>query len=240
MRKVQKSLGRHTNGQETFTGVKKMASKFQFKTTAPGVANYPYLTKPDYEFDEEGKYSVKLIMDYDEKAMAFCESLDEAKDEHVEKMKAANKKVKPVGTMYEVNEEEGTVTFNINMRRIAGKGKDSFEKAVKFFDAKGKYIGSNKSDSGDKLPAVNPGSTLSVNLRLFTWLNKNEAGLRLEPEAVQIIKQAKSSGRDAAGHGFGTHADGFEEDDFEEEDTNGFSDQSNGSGEDEEPEDDFE
>lgn len=217
-----------------------MASKFQFKTTPPGVANYPYLTKADYEFDEEGKYSVKLIMDYDEKAMALCEALDEARADHAERMKvAAGKKVKVTGTMYEVDEEEGTVTFNINMRRIAGQGKDAFEKAIKFFDAKGKFIGTNKSDAEGELPAIFPGSKLAVNLRLFTWKNKNEVGLRLEPEAVQIIKKAKATARSAEDHGFGSYDDGFEEDEFEEEDDNGFSDQSNDSGDDEEEDEDF-
>jgi hypothetical protein len=219
-----------------------MASKFQFKTTPPGVANYPYLTKADYEFDEEGKYSVKLIMDYDEKAMALCEELDEARADHAEKMKVqAGKKVTVTGTMYEINEDEGKVTFNINMKRIAGQGKAAFEKAVKFFDAKGKFIGSNKSDAEAELPAVYPGSTLAVNMRLFTWKNKNEVGLRLEPEAVQIIKKAKPSARSAEDHGFGSYDNGFEEDEFDNDDgeDNGFSDQSNSPEDGEEGDDDF-
>lgn len=214
-----------------------MASKYAFKTSPVGEAQYPYLTKPDFEYEEDGKYSVKLILEQNEKTMELCEALDEALDEHIENMKiqTRKKKLKVPGTMYEVDEDEGTVTLNINMKRIAGaKGKE-FEKSIKFFDAKGKYVGTNKSEAEDELPAIYPGSRIAVNMRLFTWLNGAEVGIRLEPEAVQLVKLAKAQARSAKDYGFGEYDEGFED---EDEDDNGFSDQSN-EVDDEEDDDEF-
>lgn len=191
-----------------------MASKYVFITTPKGTASYPYLSRVDTEFDEEGKFSVKLICENSPKVQKLIEQLDAAMEDHVSAMKAQGiKKPKIEGTMYEEDEEKGTVQFNINMKRFAGMGENKFEKVIKFFDAKGKFIGSTKELS--ELPTIFSGSEIAVNMRLFTWKNKQSVGIRLEPEAVQLIKLVEGTRRGAEDHGFGTYDDGYESDEEE-------------------------
>lgn len=206
-----------------------MASKFEFKTTPKGVADFPHLSSPDFEFDDNGRYSVKLRLDANDlKVKSLLEELDEALENHFEAMRKAHnkKKIKHEGSMYFYDEEnEDVVILNCNMKRIAGKSGAEFEKSIKFFDAKGKYVGNTKDDL-EELPRITPGSTIAVNVRLFNWFNQGSAGIRLEPEAVQIVKLAEGRARSAEDYGFDTDDDGYEADTSNRDAGEGFSDES--------------
>ncbi|QFS87606.1 MULTISPECIES: hypothetical protein [unclassified Marinobacter] len=172
-----------------------MASKYKFKTTPKGVANYPWLTKADTKFDAEGEYKVNLVCPLNEESQAFIDFVEAEFERHVEVTKATTgKKPKLEELGYEIDEDAGTVTFKIKMKRFGGSGANKFEKNIAFFDASGQPI------KGEF--AIRPGSELKVSCRLFTWYVAPKCGLRMEPAAVQVITLSEGTGGTAAQYGF--------------------------------------
>lgn len=184
-----------------------MASKYKNKTTPKGTANYPWLTKPDTKYDSEGIYSVKLVCELNEETQDYIDFIEAEHKAHVEAVKnQIGKKPRVEPLKYEVNEDEGTVTFDIRMKRFAGAGKDRFEKRVAFFDASGKPV----TDTEELI--IRPGSIIKVSTRLFTWKKDSKAGLRLEPAAVQILRLADGKGGTAEFYGFEAEEEYMDED----------------------------
>lgn len=175
-----------------------MASKYKYLTTPKGVANYPWLTKPDTKFDEEGEWKVDLVCPLNEETQNFIDAVEAELERHVEVVKLQNgKKPRVEELSYEIDEDEGTVTFKIKMKRFAGKGEKRFEKKIAFFDAAGQPITNPASLT------IRPGSEIKVSVRMFTWYVAPKAGLRMEPGAVQVIRLSEGTGGTASAYGFG-------------------------------------
>ncbi|AHI30264.1 hypothetical protein [Marinobacter similis] len=180
-----------------------MASKFKFKTTPKGVANYPWLTRPDTKYDEEGEYKVNLVCPLNEESQAFIDFVEEEYKRHVEITKAqlGGKKPKEEDLGYDVNQDDGTVTFKIKMKRFGGKGEKRFEKNIAFFDATGTPIKGELT--------IKPGAELKISCRLFTWYVAPKVGLRMEPAAVQVISLGNGTGVNGSRYGFEEEEGGY-------------------------------
>ena len=193
--------------------------------TPIGVAQYPYLTKPDTKFNPDGDYKVNLEIDSKD-AQEIMSFLDEQLALSVEKAKKENagKKIKEGDAPYTVNEDTGKVTLKFKLKaKVTTKSGDQFDQKVAIFDAKGKPI--------VDVPNIGGGSKMKVSYEVIPFYTALVgAGLSLRVRAVQIIELHEFSGGAGAGaFGFG------EEDGYEAETTapnNEFTDETSESEED--------
>lgn len=186
-------------------------------TTPAGIAQYPYLTKPDTKFNPDGEYKCKLEISADQ-AQDIVTFLDEQHEAAVVKAKKdpknAGKKIKEGNQPYEVNEETGKVTVSFKLKaKVTPKVGEPFEQRPAIFDAKGKPMQEAKIGGGSKMKIAYEA------VPYYTAIAG--AGVSLRLKAVQVIDLVEfSGGASADAYGFG------EEEGYEAEDTpaeeNGF------------------
>jgi hypothetical protein len=183
-------------------------------TTPKGVAKYPWLSKPDVQFNTDGVYKVNLLIPAAE-ASELCEKLDAAADEAVELAKAAAKspalakQIKRADPYHTALDDAGEDTGNIEYRfkmNARVKFQDNTIKDMKpmIFDATGKQI--------PTCPNVYGGSLLKINFSPSPYYaaNNKTAGVSLRMNAVQIIELVTGGGGDAGAFGFDKEEGGFE------------------------------
>ena len=178
-----------------------------------GAAGYPYLLKPDTQFNPDGEYKVKLQIPAGEAANKLVSFLDEQFDLAVEKAKEQNqgKKIKAADAPYQVDDETGNVSVNFKLKaKVTPKNGDPFEQRPAVLDAKLKPIpNTTKIGNGSKMKVSDEV------VPFFTSLIG--AGITLRLKAVQVLELVEFSG----GGDFGFEAeDGFE---ATTTDDNGFS-----------------
>jgi len=160
-------------------------------TTPQGVAQYPWLSKPDTKFSEEGDYKVNLILSKQD-AIPILKQINEVYAENYEKelkkAKGAQIKKAPPPYLEELN-EAGEPTGNIILKF---KSKAAYKPAI--FDAKGiPMIDSN----------IWGGSEIKINgsaAPYFTPLIG--AGVSLRLRAVQVIQYVEGGSGTADRFGF--------------------------------------
>ncbi len=184
-------------------------------TTPAGIAQYPYLTKPDTKFNPDGEYKVSLVIP-GANAQDLVTFLDEQHEANVAKVKKENagKRIKEGEVPYVINEDTGEVTVRFKLKaRVTPKSGDSFEQRPALFDAKGKPLVD---------PKIGGGSKLKIAYEVVPYFTAIAgAGISLRMKAVQVIDLKEFSG------GSGADAYGFgQEEGYEAEDTpaeqNGF------------------
>lgn len=187
-------------------------------TTPAGIAQYPYLTKPDTKFNPDGEYKLKLEIPGDA-AQDIVTFLDEQHEAAQVKAKKDNpgKKIKEGSCPYEVDDDSGKVTVSFKLKaKVTPKNGDPFEQRPALFDAKGKPMQDAK---------IGGGSKVKVAYELVPYYTAIAgAGVSLRLKAVQVIDLVEfSGGASADAYGFG------EEDGYEAEDNsatgNGFSEE---------------
>ena len=169
-------------------------------TTPKGIAQYPWLSKPDTKFSEEGDYKVNLILSAEEAApiveqinAAFADNMQaEMKKQGKKELKAANPPY-----MEELG-DDGQPTGNVIFKF---KSKAAYKPAI--FDAKGKpMIDSN----------IWGGSEIRVNGTIGGYYTSLiGVGVALRLRAVQVIQYVEGSGDGATRFGFEETA-GYEHD----------------------------
>jgi hypothetical protein len=187
-------------------------------TTPAGIAQYPYLTKPDTKFNPDGEYKISLEIP-GAAAQDIVTFLDEQFAASVAKAKKENagKKIKEGDVPYSVDEDSGKVTVRFKLKaKVTPKQGDPFEQRPAIFDAKGKPLMEAK---------IGGGSKVKVAYELVPYYTAIAgAGVSLRLKAVQVIDLVEfSGGASADAYGFG------EEEGYEAEDTpaaqNGFSEE---------------
>ena len=189
-------------------------AKLARHTSPKGIAKYPWLSRPDTQFNADGVYKVNLLIPAAE-ASELCKALDKAADEAVAIAQAAAKspaiaktvkRAEPYGpALDDQGEDTGNIEFKFKMNAKV-TFKDGTVKPMKpfFFDAKGKPLAI--------CPNVYGGSGLKVNFSpapYFAAASKT-AGVSLRINAIQIIDLVTSGGGNASGFGFAEEADGFD------------------------------
>ena len=173
-----------------------MAIQKEVITTETGVALYPWLTKPDTKYSEEGEYKVNLILSKENAAPIIKTIVGVFEDNYKEQLKIQKKEtlVKASPPFSEELDDNGKPTGNIIFKF---KSKAAYKPAI--FDAKGN-------------PLIDPpiwgGSEIKVNAVLYPYHSPmNGAGVSLKIRAVQVI--ALVEGSEGAGRfGFG-ETDGY-------------------------------
>lgn len=146
-------------------------------TTPKGLAQYPWLSKPDTKFSEEGEYKVNLILAKEE-ALPILKQINEVYAENISKetKKAKGNEVKKAPPPWaEEKDEAGQPTGNIILRF---KSKAAYKPAI--FDAKG-------------IPMINSniwgGSEIKVAGTIAPYYTSLiGAGVALRLRAVQVIQ----------------------------------------------------
>ncbi|CAB4150153.1 single-stranded DNA-binding protein [uncultured Caudovirales phage] len=188
-------------------------------TTPAGIAQYPYLTKPDTKFNPDGEYKISVEIP-GATAQDIVTFLDEQFAVSVAKAKKENpgKKIKEGDVPYSVNDDTGAVTVRFKLKaKVTPKMGDPFEQRPALFDAKGKPIGADIKIGG--------GSKVKVAYELVPYYTAIAgAGISLRLKAVQVINLVEfSGGASSEAYGFG------QEEGYEAEDTpaaqNGFAEE---------------
>ena len=173
-----------------------MAEKLIQFTTPKGIAQYPWLSKPDTKFNEEGVYKVDLIIPKAD-AIPLLKQINEVFAENVDKQTKKAKgqdiqKAKP--PYFEELDDAGQPTGNVVLRF-----KSKYKPAI--FDAKGIPI----VDS-----SIWGGSELKVNGSIAPYFTSMiGAGVSLRLSAVQVIQYVEGRSGGAEGFGF-TEEAGYE------------------------------
>jgi hypothetical protein len=188
-------------------------------TSPVGIAQYPYLNKPDTKFNPEGEYKVNLEINAED-ATDICTFLDEQLAASIAKAKKENpgKKIKEGSAGYELNEETGKVVVKFKLKaKVTTKSGDSWDQKPVIFDAKGKPLVA--------APNIGGGTKMKVAYEVIPYFTAIAgAGVSLRVKAVQVIDLVEfKGGADAGAYGFGEE-DGYEaattaaqEDDFTDE-----------------------
>ena len=186
------------------------------KISPVGIANYPRLDEPDTEYDPNGVYHTKLILDTDlPDVAAFVEQIDAWHDESVAaavkklvedgKAKteaAARKKVKDGTKPYSyVEDEEGNetsevkVNFKMKAKVTSKKNGKTYELQPTIFDGQNKKI---------PCPRIYSGSELRIAYTPVLWFTPQlGASVKLQLDAVKILKLVEGKGGNAGSYGFG-------------------------------------
>ena len=160
-------------------------------TTPQGIAQYPWLSKPDTKFSEEGDYKVNLILPKAE-AIPLLKQINEVFAENVDKetKKAKGKDIKKANPPYfEELDDAGQPTGNVILKF---KSKAAYKPAI--FDAKGiPMIDSN----------IWGGSELKINGSIAPYYTTLiGAGVALRLRAVQVIQYVEGGSGSADRFGF--------------------------------------
>ena len=160
-------------------------------TTPQGIAQYPWLSKPDTKFSEEGDYKVNLILPKAE-AIPLLKQINEVFAENVDKetKKAKGKDIKKANPPYfEELDDAGQPTGNVILKF---KSKAAYKPAI--FDAKGiPMIDSN----------IWGGSELKINGSVAPYYTALiGAGVALRLRAVQVIQYVEGGSGSADRFGF--------------------------------------
>ena len=160
-------------------------------TTPKGIAQYPWLSKPDTKFSEEGEYKVSLILSKEE-AIPILKQINEVFAENVaaESKKNGGKDIKKAPPPYmEQLDDSGNSTGKVILKF---KSKAAYKPAI--FDAKGiPMIDSN----------VWGGSEIKINGSIAPYYTTLiGAGVALRLRAVQVIQYVDASTGAASKFGF--------------------------------------
>lgn len=178
-----------------------MSSTKSFFLVSPvGVADYPYLNKPDTKFNATGVYHCKLVLDYDDaEAQEFTSKLAEAADaEYQAAVKAANgKRVKQADAPFYVAEYQGRQAFivkaKLNASGVNSKTKQPFTQAPRLFNADGSQLGEND--------LIFSGSKVRLNIEVVPFTSASiGSGVSLRLRDVLVVERSK--GNNAGGSPF--------------------------------------
>ena len=183
--------------------------------TPAGIAQYPYLTKPDTKFNPDGEYKCKLEISDPDAVARLTAFLDEQVEKSVELAKKdPGKKIKTGDAPYQLDEETGKLSMSFKLKaKVTPKKGDPFEQRPAIFDAKGKPV---------KDVSIGGGSKLKIAYEVvpfYTALVGASISLRLK--GAQVLELVEfSGGASADSFGFGEE-DGYEAEDNSAE-SNGF------------------
>ena len=160
-------------------------------TTPKGIAQYPWLSKPDTKFSEEGDYKVNLILSAEE-AVPIIEQINAAFADNMqaELKKQGKKELKAANPPYmEELGDDGQPTGNVIFKF---KSTAAYKPAI--FDAKGKPMMESN---------IWGGSEIRVNSTIGAYYVATVGvGVALRIRAVQVIRLVEGSADGATRFGF--------------------------------------
>tara|TARA_Y100001937_G_C7134332_1_gene339144 strand:- start:5164 stop:5835 length:672 start_codon:yes stop_codon:yes gene_type:complete len=151
-------------------------------TTPTGVALYPWLSKPDTEYNKDGEYKVNLVLSKKE-AQPIIDTINEVFSENLkdELKKQKKKTIKTANPPYaDELDDDGKPTGNVIFKF---KSKAAYKPAI--FDAGGDTLTDTQ---------IWGGSEIRVNAALYPYfVSTIGAGVSLKLRAVQVIALVEGS-----------------------------------------------
>lgn len=174
-------------------------------TTPVGVAVYPYISKPDTKFDDEGKYKCRLRIaeeDAEELVAKLQEEYasayrEECNRQGTKKLKVQNKPWR--NAVDEDGKETGEIEFSFSSTAsgVNKETKEVWTRKIPVFDARRNPINTSKVIIGS-------GSELKIAFFISPYYNKmNGFGISLRFVGVQVIKLVEGGGTSPEAMGFG-------------------------------------
>ncbi|QDP55850.1 MAG: putative helix-destabilizing protein [Prokaryotic dsDNA virus sp.] len=151
-------------------------------TTPTGIALYPWLSKPDTEYNKDGEYKVNLVLSKKE-AQPIIDTINEVFSENLkdELKKQKKKTIKTANPPYaDELDDDGKPTGNVIFKF---KSKAAYKPAI--FDAGGDTLTDTQ---------IWGGSEIRVNAALYPYfVSTIGAGVSLKLRAVQVIALVEGS-----------------------------------------------
>ena|SRR5210317_205779 len=146
------------------------------KLTSPkGIAQYPWLNRPDTKFDELGAYKVNLIVSKEDAQPFIKQILDGFVGEF-------GSKVKPNSLPWvEETDDQGNATGNVVLRY---KNQNKRKRDGEFWDRKPIILNSDLEKTDDVIGA---GSSIRVATEVYYWDYNGKKGFTLQIVKVQIL-----------------------------------------------------
>lgn len=182
--------------------------KLPIYVTPAGIAQYPWLTKPDTKFNADGEYRIGLILD-EATAQPLVEKLEALRDAAVKAKQAENPKIKvktadsPVKPLLDKdkNEVEGKVVINFKMKAkiTSKKTGEWWEQRPRIEDAQGTVLVN---------PKLGAGSTVKIAFEAVPYLmaSTKEAGISMRLKQVRVLNLVEFGGQASA---FGGAEEGY-------------------------------
>lgn len=184
------------------------------KITLKGTLSYPYLNAPDTKFNADGEFKAAIICKLSVgKHSQLAEHLENVLNKYIdEQKKETGKKLRqhPDGLPFEIDEDEGTITFRVKNKVYENKKeKHKWSHPIAFFDKDNTPLGVVKIDkdelvASDTIPSIGGGTKAVLSVELKPWAVSGKAGVSLRPLAVKLIEVVEGSGaqQDADSFGF--------------------------------------
>lgn len=195
-------------------------------TTPRGVAVYPHLHAPDYEFDSAGVFSTKLRLDTSRPEVQKW--MKRVKRLYKEYAKEHGLKVKKSGLPWtEDSENEGSILVNCKMKhQVSPRNSEPFTQVPVIVDAKRTKL--------DETPAIGGGSELKLAGQLNGYGGFG-GGVSIRLKAVQVLElveweqdfgfdEEDGFATDGDDDPFGPPVDDDEDEDDEDDDDEEFGD----------------
>lgn len=200
-----------------------MANKKKKFTTPAGVAVYPRLGRPDTKYNEHGTYSADLRIPIEE-AKPLLKELGDLYKAHTGNVhtKFPTRKDKEAIWYFDQDDDgdfdKDFVTLKLRAKNVMTKSGEIWDRKPKLFDAAGNRI--------SNAPRVGGGTVMRVSFEADCYVGKKATGVRLIPQAVQIIDLVEfEEGGSAEDYGFGKE-EGFTSR-HSDDDEDGFEDNNN-------------
>lgn len=187
--------------------------KLEQVNTPTGIAQFPWLHKPDTKFNPDGDYRVRLALPAKAKeTKELIAKIDEAHEAAIEKARAevvekkgaaAAKKIKIADKPYKDEEDKDTgkptgnviLSFKMKAKITSKKSGETFEQRPRIFDSHGEPVA--------ECPRIGGGSKIRVSAFLVPFYTAQVgAGVSLRLRAVKIKELVEFGGGDAGSYGF--------------------------------------
>lgn len=195
----------------------KQTTKRPLVTLPVGIAQFPWLNKPDTHYDKNGAYKTDLVVNpEDSDVKETVEKLEGILRDYWQNEKGGKGEMSDI-----LIEKDGKFFFRVKQSSFEYKGELVLPKPV-FYDARGRRM--------VKEPAIYGGSEIAISVEVWTYSrtetyiingkrqNVETHGLTLKPKAVQVISLAakgEAGAPSADYYGFGEHDGGYEYDEDE-------------------------
>ena len=196
-----------------------MAKQAVIKFNTPiGTAAFPYLTKPDTKFNDEGDYKCDVVVAREE-ANELIAYLTHIRDKYNENIVPGKRKVilSPVAKkeLDDAGDETGNFIFRTKLK-AGGTRKDGskWSQSPQLFDADGQTLGAGVDVwSGSRVAVA--GVVKAYDMTIPTMdaegnsIQAVRVGLSLQCKAVQVVELVSASGGSASSFGFGKVEGGY-------------------------------
>lgn len=177
-----------------------MASQFEFTSvkgfkgvTPSGAVKWARVIEPDFQFDDDGLFSINLVFNQEKHAEFFnslSAQLDAAVAEAKEKMPAKASKIIKADILREETDGTQMIRFKSKFKRLDSKTNQVKETYPTIVGVTGAFL--------NPKPLIGNGSVCKVSFYAFPYYMaaSNQVGLSLKLNGVQVISLKEYGGSD--------------------------------------------